>query len=277
MSIRTRGCLFALAALAACRDSGPSQPSDATGGSGAMVAPQAEDYIFTRLAGQPGKPRVLVYTFENYWRHYSNLSCMAAVMTMNTTRGFTVLVTNHPNGITAKNLADVDVVAFCVTSGSGLNAQSQADLEAWIRAGGGTVGFHSASFTEPSWQFYIDHLGTLFASHAPGVYAATVNVNPDHPITQGMTDFQMSEEWYFFAQRPDTIPGAQVLLAVDENTLPADFPLAYRQGYHPIAWTNDRLGGRMFYSAFGHVPETFTDPIAVEIIGRGIEWAAHQR
>jgi len=75
------------------------------------------------------------------------------------------------------------------------------------------------------------------------VYAATVNVNSSHPITQGMTDFQLSDEWYYYGQRPDTIPGAHVLLAVDENTLPADYPLAQKQGYHPIA-VDQRSPGR---------------------------------
>jgi type 1 glutamine amidotransferase len=276
MSSTTRALLIALAALAACGDNRAWNAPEAGVGSDATV-PQTDDYIFTRLQGEPGKPRVLVYTFENYWRHYSNLSCMVALMTMQTTRGFTVLVTNHPNGINAKNLAEVDVVAFCVTSGSGMSAQSKSDLEAWIRAGGGTVGFHSAAYTEPGWSFYLEHVGTGFATHAPGAYPATVNVNSAHPITEGISDFQLADEWYVFSQRPDTIPGAQVLLAVDENTLPPEYPLAYKQGYHPFAWTNERFGGRMFYSSFGHTPETFSNPIVVEIIGRAIEWAAHQR
>lgn len=271
-----RALLIVLVVIAACGDNREGEPREAGAGSDATVVPET-DYIFQRLPGEPGKPRVLVYTFENYWRHYSNLSCMVALMSMQTSRGFTVLVTNHPNGINAKNLAEVDVVAFCVTSGSGLNAQSKADLEAWIRAGGGTVGFHSAAFTEPGWKFYLDHLGTGFATHAPGVYPATVHVSSSHPITEGMSDFPLADEWYVFSQRPDTVPGVQVLLDLDENTLPADFPLAYKQGYHPFAWTNEHFGGRMFYSSFGHAPESFENPLVLEIIARAIEWAAHKR
>jgi len=99
-------------------------------------------------------------------------------------------------------LAQVDVVAFCVTSGRGLSAQGQADLAAWIRAGGGTVGFHSASFTEPFWKFYVNHIGTLFAGHAPGLWPGTLRVSSTHPITAGLSDFSLTDEWYIFAQRP---------------------------------------------------------------------------
>jgi uncharacterized protein len=265
----TRSSLaLSLLAAAGCGDSVQSASDDS--------APV--DHVFIRLPGEPGKPRVLIYTFENYWRHASNIDCMTALTTMHDTRGFTVLVTNHPDAINAETLAEVDVLAFCVTSGSGMSPQSKADLESWIRAGGGTVGFHSASFTEPDWPFYVDHLGTTFATHAPGLWPATVTVSATHPITVGLEAFAMTEEWYSFAQPPDMIPGAQVVLAVDEETFPADYPSDYKQGYHPIAWTNERFGGRMFYSAFGHRPETFaSDPIAIEIVGRGIEWAARQR
>lgn len=257
---------FVASVLAACGDNLDAPPQD-----------PAPDYIYLRYPGQPDKPRVLVYTFENYWRHPSALDCLNAIATMATTRGFNVSVTNHPLGINAKNLADVDVVAFCVTSGDGLVAQGRQDLETWIRAGGGTVGFHSAAATETSWQFYVDDVGTTFAGHADGLWPVTLRASPAHPITAGLGDFQLTDEWYFFVQPPESVPGTEVVLALDEDTLSPDYPAALKQGYHAIAWTSERFGGRMFYAGFGHRAETFGDPIALEIIGRAIEWAAHRR
>ena len=274
-----RALAIGLLLLAACGDNlkGQDHPEAGVTGEGDVNAQPADDYIFSRLPGQPGKPRVLVYTFMNYWQHYSSISCMTAIWNMAQTRGFTVLSTNHPAGINAANLAQVDVVAFCVTSGRGLSPQGQADLAAWIRAGGGTVGFHSASFTEPYWKFYVDHIGTTFAGHAGGLWPATLRVSSTHPITAGLSDFALTDEWYIFAQRPETIPGAQIVLALDEDSLPSNYPAGLRQGYHPIAWAREVDGGRMFYSAFGHNPDSFSDPNVLEIVGRSIEWAAHQR
>jgi len=263
-----------LASLAACDGHDISSSPEA----GAVVpAEPPDEFIASRNPGEPGKPRVLVYTFENAWQHLSMLDCANAVAKMHDTRGFTILTSNHPLAVNASVLAEVDVIVFCVTSGSGLTASGKADLEAWIRAGGGLVGFHSATFTESLWPFYVANIGTAFAGHADGVFHGTVKLDPTHPITAGLPDLQLDEEWYFFGQRPETIPGAQMLLTLDEDTLPPEYPVINKEGYHPIGWANDRFGGRMFYSAFGHNAATFYDPNALEIIGRAIEWAAHQR
>ncbi len=265
-------------AASGCGDNRTTSPDAPVDALGAPDAARPEGHIELRLDGDPGKPRVLVYTFENFWRHYSNLDCRGAIVNMWNTRGFTVVTTNDPLAINAKNLADIDVIVFAITSGSGLTRESQTDFEAWIRAGGGVVGFHSATMTEPFWPFYVDNIGTRFAGHVNGIYTATVqNLAGTHPITAGLPDIDIADEWYFFTQRPETIAGAEMLLAVDEDDFPPDYPAMYKQGFHPIAWTNDRFGGRMFYSAFGHMPEVWSNPTVLEMTGRAIEWAAHQR
>jgi uncharacterized protein len=254
-------------AVAACGDNLPAPDA------------QPQGHIELILEGQPGKPRVLVYTFENLWRHPSNLDCRATVVNMNTTRGFTVVTTNDPLAINATNLAEIDVIVFAVTSGDGLTASGRADLEAWIRAGGGVVGFHSASNTEPTWPFYVNEvIGTRFAGHVNGLWAATVtSPSPTHPITAGLPDLTLTDEWYFFTQRPETISGATVVMTLDEDTLPAEYPAMYKQGAHAVAWARENVGSRSFYAAFGHNPASWADPSMIEMTGRAIEWAAHQR
>jgi type 1 glutamine amidotransferase len=41
--------------------------------------------------------------------------------------------------------------------------------------------------------------------------------------------------------------------------------------------TRDDAAGRVFYTALGHNPDEFGDPWVLDLIGRAIEWAAHQR
>ncbi len=270
--------VIALAGVTACGDNLPDHELSDAAIDAVPADARPEGHIDVRVKGQPGRPRVLVYTYENYYRHYSNIDCMLQIYAMVNTRGFSVMSTNDPLAINATNLAEVDVVVFCLTSGSGINSLGQADFEAWIRAGGGVVGFHSASATESFWPFYIANLGTSFAGHPDGLFPATVsNLSTTHPITAGLPDLQMTDEWYIFSQRPETIPGAVMLLGLEEGTLPGDYPVFAKQGFHPIAWANERFGGRMFYSAFGHAQEAWSDPTVQEITGRAIEWAAHQR
>jgi type 1 glutamine amidotransferase len=267
-----------LVTLVACGDNTPLSTHDGANEACPETVPRPEGHIDLTLQGEPGKPRVLVYTYENFWRHYSNIDCSHAILAMNVTRGFTVSLTNDPWAINAKNLANVDVVVFAITSGSGLDPRGQAELEAWIRAGGGVVGFHSASATESFWPFFVKTIGTTFAGHVNGLQKATVRIaSSTHPITAGLPDIELTDEWYFFAQRPETIPGNEILLTLDEDTLPPDYPANNKQGYHPIGWAHEPFGGRVFYSAFGHAQEAWTDPTVLEITGRAIEWAAHQR
>ena len=228
--------------------------------------------------GQPTGPRVLVYTYENLWRHYSNYDARLALYDMCETRGFNVTTTNDPHAINATRLADFDVVVFSITSGPGIDAQGLADFEAWLRAGHGMVGLHSASATEPDWTFYYDNIGARFAGHVPGMQEAQVLIMPGHPITDGLPiTYLHTDEWYFFQTPPEDNTDMQMLLALDESTLPSDYPEQYKVGYHPIGWAHEKLGGRVFYTALGHNPQTFEDPIALELIGRAVEWAAHKR
>lgn len=271
--------LVAVVAAGACGDNQLAGGGPAEAGATTSAPPDARPLgvIMYTCTGQPGQPRVLVYTFENMWRHASNIDAETQIFNMCTTRGFTVMTTNDPLAINATNLAKADVVVFAVTSGPGLDSLAQHDLEDWVHAGGGIVGIHSASMTEPQWPFFVENIGAQFAGHAPGLQAATVRVvTGAHPITAGLADFQLTDEWYFFESRPENVPGMQMLLALDESTLPPDYPAEYKQGYHPIAWAHELYGGRVFYTAFGHNPDDWTNPTVLELTARGIEWAAHK-
>jgi type 1 glutamine amidotransferase len=228
--------------------------------------------------GQAGGPRVLVYTYENQWRHESNLVARQALLDMCTTRGFNMSSSNDPHIFNALQLAAFDVVIFSVTSGSGIDALGKQDFEAWVRAGGGVLGFEAATSTEQNWPFYVQNMGAEFANHPPALYAGTVRFTPvDHPITQGLADIDIVEQWYVFKSPPEQVPGLTVLMTLDESTLPPDFPPALKVGYHAYGWTLEKFGGRVFYTALGDNPDTFADPTVLEMTARAIEWAAHRR
>ncbi|MDB4962330.1 MAG: hypothetical protein JWP01_2329 [Myxococcales bacterium] len=236
-------------------------------------------YIDGACVGQPTGARVLVYTRENQYRHYSNLDARIALFGMCETRGFNVSSTNDQLTINARQLASFDVVVFAVTSGNGgIDNQGRADFEAWATAGGGIVGLHSASSTESDWPFYVDRIGAVFAHHENGLPTATVNVAATpHPITAGITSFQHDDEWYLFQTRPEDKPGTQVLLSLDEATLPSDYPAESKIGFHAIGWARENAGSRTFYTALGHTRSTFVDAAPLTLIGNAIEWAAHKR
>lgn len=73
------------------------------------------------------------------------------------------------------------------------------------------------------------------------------------------------DEWYNFkALAPDN----QVVVRVDEDS--------YEGGkhgeIHPISWYREYDGGRIFYTALGHTPETYQNPVFVLHLENAIKW-----
>jgi type 1 glutamine amidotransferase len=111
---------------------------------------------------------------------------------------------------------------------------------------------------------------------APQFQQATVVVDdPNSPITAGLgTRWAMTEEWYSFKTNPRAT-GAHILVTLDESTYkPISMEGDLHMGDHPIAWTRCVGRGRSFYTAIGHLPQSYTQPSAALLLSRGIEWAA---
>ena len=266
-----------LVLVAACNAPAPAAHDGAADPPCPAPEPRPAGMIDGACDGQPGAPRVLVYSYENLWRHLSNYYARAALFAMCKTRGFHVETTNDPHAFTAQRLASFDVVVFAVTSGSGMSAADQQDFEAWVRAGGGVVGLEGAAATEPQWPFFAANLGASFQGHAPENVRATVRLGGDDPITQGLPALDIIDQWYVFPSHPELQAGLQVVMTLDESTLPPDYPSTFREGYHPLGWTYAPFGGRVFYTALGDAPGDFSNATILELLGRGIEWAAHRR
>ena len=91
-----------------------------------------------------------------------------------------------------------------------------------------------------------------------------------HPATAHLPQaFQLQDEWYNFQQNPRA--SVSVLMTLDESSYA---PGADAMGDHPIAWFHEFDGGRAFYTALGHRPELYTDPLFTQHLLGGIRWAA---
>lgn len=162
-----------------------------------------------------------------------------------------------------RNLKRYAAVVFLNTNGEVLNPAQEADFERYIQAGGGFMGVHSASATEYTWHWYGGLLGGYFKDH-PAIQE--VNLKPDHCDHEavahlGCQAWKWKEELYNFRNYE---PDLQVLLTVDESTyngasMPAN--AAAPASAHPLSWCHYFDGGRSFYTALGHIPESYTDSV----------------
>jgi uncharacterized protein len=220
---------------------------------------------------------VAVFSKTAGFHHESINEAVTAVRALGKQHHFDVLWNEDPKRIfTDEALEKHAVVMFLLTTGDVLNDEQQAAFERFIRKGRGYVGVHSASDTEYQWPWYTKMLGHMFVRH-PKIQTATVNVEShDFPgMERFASRFLTTEEWYEFdASRS---PGLRYLLSVDESTYePSEQRRkeAANAGLHPISWYHSYDGGRAFYTAFGHLPATYSDQQFLHHLYGGIYWAA---
>src|SRR5690606_26968029 len=113
-------------------------------------------------------------------------------------------------------------------------------------------------------------MGAHFANHPhnPGVRKATVLVNDkEHPATAHLPEkWVRDDEWYNYKS---FYPGINVLASLDETT----YVGGTHGSNHPIAWYQEFEGGRSFYTGGGHESEAFDEPLFLEHLLGGIQYA----
>ena len=225
---------------------------------------------------------VLVFSKTAGWHHESINAGVTAIQQLGKLHDFNVFWTEDAGRVmNAKELAKYKVVVFLLTTGDILDDQQQAAFEAYIRAGGGYVGVHSASDTEYGWPWYTKMVGHMFQTH-PAIQSAVLKVEDRN--FPGMDRFAKrtlaTDEWYQFG--PPLSKNLKYLLTVDESTytpapLPAGKAASGMGAFHPISWYQDYDNGRAFYTALGHLPATYGDATFLHHLYGGIYWAATGR
>ncbi|RZJ97699.1 MAG: ThuA domain-containing protein [Novosphingobium sp.] len=230
-----------------------------------------------------GKPRLLLFEKINGFRDGPSVDAARAALTaMAERKGWALVVTDKGGAFNPATLRQFDAVIWNNISGDVLTLSQRRAFQTWIEKGGAYVGMHgSAGDFIYFWDWYADRLlGARFIGHpmAPQFQDARVVVEaPDHPAARGLPrEWTMNDEWYSFRTNPRTI-GATVIATLDESSYKPVGMMNQnlRMGDdHPIAWTNCVGRGRMFYSAIGHRPETYSEPHHVALLEAAIDWAA---
>jgi type 1 glutamine amidotransferase len=218
-------------------------------------------------SGMPFK--IMVFSKTAAFRHASITNGIEAIRQLGTNNSFDVVATENSSDFNDANLAQFAAVIFLSTTGDVLDATQQSSFEGYIRAGGGYVGIHSASDTEYTWPWYGGLVGAYFSSH-PSIQKATVlTENWDHPSTRFLSEtWVRTDEWYNFQSNPRN--NVHVLCRLDESSYNGG-----TMGDHPISWFHDYDGGRAWYTASGHTPESFAEPLFRTHLLGGIQYAAN--
>jgi type 1 glutamine amidotransferase len=198
--------------------------------------------------------------------------------------GFTVRIEDSPKVYAEDDfMAGVDLIMQCVTM-STIEKDELAGLTRAVAGGTGLAGWHGGiadSYRNAS--DYLQLIGGQFACHPPkkaeertGEQADyfipyRVEVLPeaaDHPITQGIADFDLVTEQYWVLTDSYNDVLATTTVAAHEWE-PWQRPVT-----SPAIWTREWGRGKVFVCTPGHDIDVVRDPNVNTIIERGLLWAA---
>ena len=170
-----------------------------------------------------------------------------------------------------EKLLEYDLLVSAVTM-SELPRDYEKNVSFAVSRGVGLAGCHGGmcdSFRKSvEWQFIT---GGQWVSH-PGGDGITYKVNVHHgssPITEGLSDFEVTSEHYYLHIDP-----AIEVLASTRFPLVNYYHAANKPVDMPVAWTKYWGLGRVFYCSLGHHDDVFDNsPTAEVLMERGMLWA----
>ncbi|MCC3156988.1 ThuA domain-containing protein [Hymenobacter sp. 15J16-1T3B] len=212
-------------------------------------------------------PKILVFYKTAGFYHSSIPVAIEALRKLGADNNISVDTTKVAANFTRDNLANYKAVVFLSTTGDVLNDAQQRVFEEYIRAGNGFVGVHAATDTEYDWPWYNGLVGAYFDSH-PAIQPATIDVvDKNHDATAFLPDsWQRTDEWYNFK---NLNPSIQVLANLNEQS----YSGGIHGASHPIAWYHTYQDGRAFYTAGGHTEESYREPLFLQHLLGGIQYA----
>jgi uncharacterized protein len=155
-------------------------------------------------------------------------------------------------------------VYLLYTSGGLSSAAQQEALAAAVAGGKGLVAIHCSNVLGPDDQPMYRLLGNRYLSHGPGHHEGTftVEIAGDHPVTAGVGDFTLFDEYYEFEFADDDV---DVLATRRRDQDGAIIPVMYARTVG---------AGRVVYLALGHDMRAWGQPPFRTLVRQALLWAS---
>jgi type 1 glutamine amidotransferase len=153
---------------------------------------------------------------------------------------------------------------------AGPGAAARENLRRYVESGGGLVSIHfGCGAWHGEWPEFQNILGRVWHGAGPGKPQHdprgpfTVHiVDPAHPVTSGMSDFETEDELY------TCLTGDAPIHLLAEATSKVD------QKAHAMAFVRQYGKGRVFLTTLGHDVRALTNGSVPRLIRQGVSWAA---
>lgn len=166
----------------------------------------------------------------------------------------------------SSSLGDFDVLLPIWTFGEIAPAQEKGLLTA-VEGGLGVLAWHGFTSAFLASRTLKHLAGGQFVCHPGGEDVSyRVEFDPASTFTQGLSDFEVATEQYYFLLDP------AIEAVATTRMLAPDMP--WLAGVKmPVAWKRNWGAGRVFYCALGHRLDDMSSPSASELLRRGLHWA----
>ena len=227
-------------------------------------------------AGMPrGKIRLLILSGANFLPFHDWRVTTPILQKMYEGSGlFITNVTEDVPALAGNDFAKYDAIVSNYTNHPNRTrwpASTEKAFLDYIAAGHGFVLFHAANTAWADWTEFQNLVGLSIRRGESGhakPYSFAVNiVDKEHPITEGMRDFQHVTDELFHRQVKH--PTAHVLA-----TAYSDRAMKGSGEYEPVVVVTEHGKGRVFYNTLGHGPEAMEGIGWQTLMLRGTEWAA---
>jgi type 1 glutamine amidotransferase len=156
-----------------------------------------------------------------------------------------------------------DVFVF-YTSGGQFHPSQQEALADMVASGKGLVGIHCACIMGlPADRVLYELLGCRYLSHGPGHHEGrhTIEILAGHPVTAGLADFELFDEYYEFELADDKITVLAQRHRADGVVI-------------PVMYAREVGAGRVVYLALGHDMRAWGEPSFRALVRQAMTWAA---
>ena len=142
-------------------------------------------------------------------------------------------------------------------------AAARQAITGHLQRGGALLAVHAASISFDTWPEWEDMVGGRWvwgqSGHPPFGRVHTRITRTDHPLTQGVADFESQDEVYGHLRRA---PDSTVL--AESRAEGGD--------WMPTVWCHAWQGARVCYDALGHQMESFSSPEHRRLLKQAVGW-----
>ena len=138
-----------------------------------------------------------------------------------------------------------------------MTGEQISGLRRWMQQGGGLLAVHAATVIGDSSPHLGRLFGGIFLSH-PEPFSFTVTpLAHEHPITAGISAFEIYDEFYI--QKYD--PRVEIHMAA-----------VYQDRLYPMVWSRSEAKGRVAVLAPGHFPAVWKDSTYQRLMLQAAGW-----